>query len=111
MSANPLDCQACGACCCNPAENRAEGFRDYVEVEPGAKLWKKPALLQRYSVANGRGEHHLKLIGAEERCAALLGSLGKRVRCSIYEWRPRGCKKVEAGDASCLRYRKERGIG
>ena len=110
MSAGGLDCQACGACCCNPAENRAEGFDDYVEVEPGARLWKKPALLQRYTALNDRGERHLKLFGPEERCAALLGSLGKSVRCSIYAWRPRGCRKVEAGDARCLQSRAERGI-
>ena len=105
-----FDCQACGACCCNPEENRAESYRDYVEIDRAAKLWKKPQLLQRYTVENDRGQRHLKLIGPEERCAALLGALGKRVSCAIYELRPRGCRQVEAGSAECLRDRRERGI-
>jgi len=105
-----LDCQRCGACCCNPADNRAEGYRDYVEVDRSSRLLKKPALLQRYAVAGDAGPYHLKLVGAEERCAALLGTLGKRVRCAIYDLRPRGCRLVEPGDKSCLQYRRERGL-
>jgi Fe-S-cluster containining protein len=105
-----LDCQACGACCCNPDENRAEGYRDYVLVEPGARLQRRRNALARYTVLNARGERHLRLVGSEERCAALEGSLGKRVRCAIYEERPSGCRKVEAGSARCLQYRAERGI-
>jgi len=105
-----FDCQTCGACCCNPQDNRAEGFRDYVEIDKSSKLLKKPALLQRYTVVNGDRRRHLKLIGPEERCAALLGALGRRVSCAIYELRPRGCRQVEAGSAECLRDRRERGI-
>ena len=105
-----FDCQKCGACCCNPAENRAEGFRDYVEIAKSEKLAKKPRHLSRYAVTNDAGVLHLKLIGEEERCAALLGSLGKRVTCAIYDLRPRGCRLVEAGDKRCLQYRRERGL-
>jgi Fe-S-cluster containining protein len=105
-----LDCQRCGACCCNPDENRAEGFADYVEVGRGERLLRKPAVLQRYATANERGVFHLKLVGPEQRCAALEGALGRRVHCAIYELRPRGCRLVEAGSARCLQYRRERGI-
>lgn len=105
-----FDCQACGACCCNPAENRAESYLDYVEIDRRSKLLRKPALLQRYAVRNDRGELHLKIVGRDQRCAALLGSLGSRVSCAIYHLRPRGCRQVEAGSARCLEYRRERGI-
>src|SRR5262249_54788393 len=74
------DCQRCGACCCNPAENRAEGYRDYVLVEPGSRLLRRRRILDRYTVLNAGGERHLKLVGAEQRCAALEGALGRRVR-------------------------------
>lgn len=104
------DCQRCGACCCNPSENRAEGYRDYVPVEPGSRLLRRLQLLGRYTVLNGRGERHLKIVGAEERCAALEGALGRRVRCAVYLDRPAACRKVEAGSARCLQYRAERGI-
>ena len=105
------DCQACGACCANPEENRAEGFRDYVEVHKGAPLAKQPELLRRYAVRNARGVWHLKLVGAEQRCAAVEGKLGERVTCAIYAERPHGCHTVEAGDRRCRQYRRERGLG
>ena len=105
-----FDCQRCGACCCNPAENRAEGYREYVLVEPGSRLLRRRQLLHRYTVLNDRGERHLKLAGEEQRCAALEGAPGRRVRCAIYPDRPAGCRRVEAGSARCLEYRAERGI-
>ena len=105
------DCQACGACCANPEENRAERFRDYVEVQKGTPLAKAPALLKQYAVRNARGVWHLRLVGVEQRCAALTGKLGERVSCAIYAERPNGCRTVEAGDRRCRQYRRERGIG
>src|SRR5438128_12555864 len=105
-----FDCRACGACCCNPAENRAERFSDYVEIGARERLARKPALLRRSAVLNARGELHLRLVGPEQRCAALLGSVGKRVSCALYELRPRGCRLVEPGSAPCLQHRSEKGI-
>ena len=103
-----FDCQSCGACCCNPDENRAEGYLDYIEVAPGERLLRKRELVRRFTVLNARGERHMKLV--EHRCAALLGALGKRVSCRIYPDRLAGCRKVEAGDKRCLQYRAERGL-
>jgi Fe-S-cluster containining protein len=105
-----FDCRSCGACCCNPAENRAEGFLEYVEVERGSRLWRRLRILDRYTVANDRGERHLKLVGEEQRCAALEGALGRRVRCAVYDARPAGCRRVDPGDARCRKARAERGL-
>ena len=105
-----FDCQRCGACCCNPAENRAEGYPDYVPVEAASRLLRRRRILGRYTVVNARAERHLKLVGSEERCAALEGALGQSVRCAIYADRPAACRRVEAGSARCLQYRAERGI-
>ncbi len=104
------DCQACGACCCNPDENRAEDYLDYVEVKRRTPLGRRPDLLQRFTVINDKGERHLRLIGAEQRCAALSGTLGRAVSCRIYQIRPAGCRRVEPGSRECLRDRRERGI-
>ena len=104
------DCERCGACCCNPAENRAEGYREYVLVEAGSRLLRRRQLVGRYTVLNEAGERHLKLVGLEERCAALEGALGRRVHCAVYADRPTACRKVEPGSARCLQYRAERGI-
>jgi len=109
---NQYDCVRCGACCCNPEENRAEGYVDYIAVTPrDREIWSRPHLLKRYTVENADGELHMKLVGAEQRCAALLGALGRKVECAIYGQRPRGCRRVEPGDKSCLKYRSERRIG
>ena len=105
----PLDCLRCGACCTNPAENTREGFVDYVELRDGEPLLRRAGLLKKYVVTNGDGDRHLRL-DASGRCLALLGALGKSVRCAIYAQRPRGCRRVQAGDAECLQVRADRGI-
>lgn len=99
-----LDCQRCGACCCNTPENEAEGFRDYVEVEAGDKLMRKPDLVRRYVVVNEAGVPHLRL-DPQGRCLALRGSLGRKVWCAMYHDRPSPCRRVTLGSELCLRYR------
>lgn len=105
-----FDCQACGACCCNTDENRAERYLDYVEVAPRAALQRRPDLIRRLTVLNRKGERHMRLRGAEQRCAALEGALGVRVSCTIYPLRPASCRTVRPGSKECLRDRRERGI-
>ncbi|HWB74430.1 MAG TPA: YkgJ family cysteine cluster protein [Nannocystaceae bacterium] len=105
---NAFDCMRCGACCRNPAENREEGSVEWVEVAPSEPLAGKPAHA-KLLVANDDGVLHLRLVDGG-RCIALRGAIGKKVSCSIYSLRPRGCRRVEAGDRSCLRYRAEAGL-
>lgn len=102
-----FDCLHCGACCCNPEQNRRLGFRDYVEVDPRDEILHRRAG-QRYVVYNRDGVPHLRLDG--DRCAALRGRVGERVHCAIYELRPRPCRRVEPGDVNCRRYRQGRGL-
>lgn len=103
-----LDCQTCGACCTNADENRREGFRDWVEVDRRDVLLSR-RVAARLVVYNADGVPHLRL-DDQDRCVALRGKLGQRVFCSIYEIRPRACRRVEAGSPRCLQYRAERGI-
>jgi Fe-S-cluster containining protein len=109
QSNGPLDCKRCGACCCNPDENRREGYPWWVQVEPRARLLRRGDPLARLIVHDPQGVPHLRL-DADQRCAALDGVVGARVRCSIYEDRPRACRRVEAGSARCRQYRAERGV-
>jgi Fe-S-cluster containining protein len=102
-----FDCQSCGACCTNPDENRREGVREWVELDPRDVLLRRRAA-QRLVVYNDDGVAHLRLDG--QRCAALRGRVGARVSCSIYEIRPRACRRVEAGSDRCLQYRRERQV-
>ena len=103
------DCMRCGACCCNPNENREEGFPFYVEVQPDNRLLTKDDLKKRFLVFDEAGVPHMRLDPAG-RCVALKGRLGRSVTCAVYEDRPRGCRLVEAGSPRCLQARKERGI-
>lgn len=105
-----LDCTRCGACCTNPEENRAEGYAAYVDVSERETLWRHQKLVQRYVTRDAEGRAHLKL-DAGQRCSALSGKLGKKVRCEIYALRPAPCRRVTAGSEDCLKARRERGIG
>jgi hypothetical protein len=105
------DCRSCGACCCNTDENRAERYVDYVQVTPRALLSRHRSLLRRLTVLNQAGERHMRLLGKEQRCAALRGRPGERVTCAIYDLRPSACRRVEPGSRECRRDRRERGIG
>ncbi|HWO12166.1 MAG TPA: YkgJ family cysteine cluster protein [Polyangiaceae bacterium] len=103
------DCTRCGACCFNPPENVREGYSEYIEVAAGDELRERPALLRRYAV-EAEGRLHLRLL-ADQRCVALSGSLGRRVRCTIYHVRPSPCRRVQAGSELCERYRRGLGVG
>lgn len=105
-----FDCQSCGACCCNTDENREERYVDYVQVTARSPLSKSPALLRRLTVLNAKGERHMRLVGRDQRCAALEGELGVRVACAIHDLRPASCRRVQPGSKECRRDRRERGI-
>ena len=109
LAVSGYNCVQCGACCCNPPENRAEGFTEYIEVDERAPLLKKPALVRRLVVYSDEGTPHLRL-HPDGRCVALRGSIGQQVRCTIYADRPLPCRKVESGSALCQRYRRDRGL-
>jgi Fe-S-cluster containining protein len=97
----------CGACCVNTPENRAGGFRDYIEVEPRDRLLDDADLVRRYTFISAQdGVIHLRL-APDGRCLALRGKLGRRVRCAIYARRPSPCRRVEPGSELCLKYREK----
>lgn len=100
----------CGACCVLPDENRQEDVWAWVEVDEDATLLKRQHVVTRHVTRDEAGRLHLRL-DDRGRCTALRGRLGESVRCEIYEVRPRGCRRVEAGDERCVQYRRERGIG
>ena len=104
-----LDCTTCGACCVNPQENEAEGFRQWVEVGEREPLRKRKDLMRRLVVVEADGAAHLRL-NDDGRCQALNGAIGRRARCTIYSQRPQACRRVQPGDRDCRRYRREQGL-
>jgi uncharacterized protein len=109
VSEPPLDCTRCGACCFNPPDNVREGYTEYVEVARGDALRQRPELLRRYTDEKD-GRVHMRLL-VDQRCSALAGGLGRRVRCTIYHVRPSPCRRVQAGSELCRRYRRDLGLG
>jgi hypothetical protein len=108
VRARRFDCTACGACCHNPDENRAEGYVDYIPVRERDPLWHRDELVRKLVVLNDRGEGHMRL--ERDRCAALRGTIGRRAMCAVYDLRPAACRKIEPGSERCLQYRRERGL-
>lgn len=104
----PYDCEKCGACCHNVDENRARGLENYIEVKPTDEILQRPSLARRLVVLDDEGIPHMRL--THDRCAALEGTIGRKVTCGIYEVRPTPCRRLEAGSEPCMRYRAERGI-
>jgi Fe-S-cluster containining protein len=109
VAASDYDCTRCGACCTNPAENRAEGFVHYVEVEPDDAILQRQDLVRKLVVRDGDGVPHLRL-DRDGRCLALRGRLGDRVKCIIYHERPRACRRVEVGSDAFRRARRDAGL-
>ena len=102
------DCTTCGACCANSDENRADGYPWYVEVRD-TNLLDERELTRRHVIYDPDGVPHLRL-DPSGRCTALVGKIGRRVRCTIYELRPKGCRILLPGDERCLQARRERGL-
>ncbi len=108
MAAN-YDCQSCGACCSNLPSNRAEGFGFWVEIKPDDKILTRQDLLRKHVTYDPQGMPHLRL-APDGKCLALRGKIGGKVTCGIYHQRPSPCRRVQAGDGSCLRSRQEHGL-
>ena len=103
-----FDCLACGACCLNAPANERAGVRAWVEVERDERILRRARLTKLWR-RDDDGAIHLRL-DDRGRCVALRGQLGVRVSCSIYEVRPRACRRVQPGDGECRRAREEHGI-
>ena len=47
---------------------------------------------------------------ARPRCAALVGKVGEKASCGIYEWRPSPCREFSAGSEACNKARVRHGM-
>jgi Fe-S-cluster containining protein len=101
-------CVSCGACC---AHFRVTFY--WAEADPATGGVTPPALTIKLS------PHHAVMRGTEgrtPRCAALLGTLGEEVACTIYAQRPSPCREFQASwvdgvhNARCDRARAAHGL-
>jgi hypothetical protein len=100
-------CTRCGACCAcfrvdfavEELQSNGGGVPDGLAVEVNGFTCRM------------RGTDH-----ASPRCAALVGSVGVKAHCGIYEWRPSPCREfglrapLGLGDEACARARARHGL-
>lgn len=100
-------CLSCGACC---ASFRVDFAREELDEE-GGRVPAGLAVAVTEHTCRMRGTDH-----ARPRCAALVGTVGQRAYCGIYEWRPSPCREfgawatVGVGDEACARARARHGL-
>jgi Fe-S-cluster containining protein len=95
------DCLRCGACC---AHFRVD-FSVYETASCGGSVPDGLVVEVAAATVRMRGTDHWP-----PRCAALTGTIGERVACAIYEWRPSPCREFEAGSDACARARARHGL-
>jgi uncharacterized protein len=94
-------CTSCGACC---SWCRVD-FSSYELDEAGGSVPSGLAVEVNGTTARMRGTDHWP-----PRCAALTGTVGVKVGCGIYEWRPSPCREFEEGSEACDRARQRNGL-
>ena len=94
-------CLHCGACCaCFRVDFAVEESEDWGGRVPSGLM----VPVTEYT-ARMRGTDH-----GSPRCAALTGTIGQKVGCGIYEWRPSPCREFEEGSDACARARRRHGL-
>ncbi|MBL0419913.1 YkgJ family cysteine cluster protein [Ramlibacter sp. AW1] len=96
MSNTAHPCLSCGACC---ASLRVD-FSAWETEDRGGSVPCGLVVPITDELCRLRGTDH-----SPPRCAALTGTVGQRVACGIYEWRPSPCREFEAGSDACDRAR------
>lgn len=94
-------CTTCGACCaCFRVDFSAHELQDQGGSVPAGL-----AVEVNASIARMRGTDH-----QPPRCAALSGTLGEKIGCGIYEWRPSPCREFAEGSEACGKARRRHGL-
>ena len=94
-------CLHCGACC---AAYRVD-FSVHEMEDAGGCVPQGLAVEVTASTMRMRGTDHVPT-----RCAALVGQVGVRASCGIYEWRPHPCRELEPGSLGCEKARARHGL-
>jgi uncharacterized protein len=95
------DCQSCGACC---ACFRVD-FSSHELDDQGGSVPMGLTVELNGNLSRMRGTDH-----SPPRCAALTGTVGQRVACGVYEWRPSPCREFAQGCDACAQARARHGL-
>jgi Fe-S-cluster containining protein len=89
-------CRSCGACC------------SYSADWPRFSLESDDQLARIAPALIAEDESGMRCTG--DRCAALVGVVGRSTSCAIYPVRPDVCVACIPGDAACLQARRHFGL-
>lgn len=98
-------CQTCGACC---AAFRVDFHA--AELAGGAYAWGEGVPQALTVPVTARTVRMRGTDDVSPRCAALVGQLGERVACRIYESRPSPCREFDTVHAACAQARRRLGL-
>jgi len=103
------DCQDCGACCVSSFDmpNYVHVTNEDAETLQAVDLGH---LLFEERLGNGRTLFSMKTCRDKRdncRCAALDGTVGESVSCTIYDDRTTACRRFERGSDLCEYARRE----
>ena len=112
-------CLSCGVCCAYYAQNPFHIDLNEADTPP-------PKLVQIGPRHTGRGgdgwndNRYMRTVDLKakdffgwkgfKKCIAFEGTMGKEVRCGIYEQRPRACSEYDPGSPGCLNARRWAGM-
>jgi hypothetical protein len=85
-----LDCRDCGACCAY-----SDSWPAFIGDGDGAGI---PEELVDFE--------HGRMLCHGNRCAALVGEIGRQAHCSVYADRPLVCREFQAGSDDCIMVRR-----
>ena len=86
-----LDCLACGACCAF-----SESWPAFIGDGDGEGIPDELIDFER---------ERMQCYG--DRCSALVGEIGSRAQCSVYDNRPLVCREFQPGSEDCIMVRRQ----
>jgi len=98
-------CQQCGACCA--------AFRvDFhpAELAGGEFAWGQGVPVELTVAVTAQLVRMRGTDAASPRCAALSGTVGEQVACSIYAERPSPCREFDTTHDACAKARRRHGL-
>lgn len=102
------DCITCGACCISSYPSHSYVHVSAADATLLSRGEQDELLIESRHPSLGKLAMRARLDSSgRSRCAALRGSAGDCVSCSVYDRRPTVCRKFEPGSYACDAARKE----
>lgn len=95
---NGADCVDCGRCCHHEPHT--------VQLHEDDELRMGEERLVHLTVLYEKPPGFRFMANRGDRCIGLEGAPEGKYPCSLYEWRPTGCRTVEPGSPCCLEARR-----